>query len=93
MSSGDSASRSASASVKLTSTQAELLTLLNKLVCLIASDAMTNMQDLPEVCKRPFSQSPWGNLTMSRPKAETPHKKPDGWKWYWGYVNAVVISH
>jgi hypothetical protein len=26
-------------------------------------------------------------------RAETPHKKSHGWKWYWGYVNAVVISH
>jgi len=50
----DSASRGASASIELTSTQAELLTLLEKLVCLVTSDAMINMQALPEVCRRPF---------------------------------------
>jgi hypothetical protein len=36
------------ASIELTSPQAELLTLLEKLVCLATSDAMSNMQALPE---------------------------------------------
>jgi hypothetical protein len=52
MEASDSSSRSASADGQLTSAQAELLVLLQKLVHLIASDAMTNMQGLPEVCRR-----------------------------------------
>ena len=52
MESSDSSSRSASTDGHLINVQAELLVLLQKLVHLIASDAMTNMQDLPEVCRR-----------------------------------------
>jgi hypothetical protein len=52
MESNDFSSRSALADGQLTSAQAELLVLLHKLVHLIASDAMPNMRDLPEVCRR-----------------------------------------
>ncbi len=48
-----SGDKGTSASVALTSPQAELLRLLDKLVSLAASDAMTNIQALPEVCIRP----------------------------------------
>ncbi len=68
MESSDSSSRSASTGGHLINVQAELLVLLQKLVRLIASDAMTNIQDLPEVCRR--LQSEWyRNLTMSRPSS------------------------
>lgn len=65
MESSDSSSRNASADGQVTSAQAELLVLLQKLVYLIASDAMTNMQDLPEVCRRLQSESVWESYDES----------------------------
>ncbi|KAF7511077.1 hypothetical protein GJ744_005308 [Endocarpon pusillum] len=59
MESSDSSSTNASADGQLTSAQEELLVLLQKLVHL-ASDAMTNMQNLPQVCRRLQSESVWG---------------------------------
>jgi hypothetical protein len=59
MESSDASSRNASAD------EAELLVLLQKLVHLIASDAMTNMQDLPEVCRRLQSESVWKSYDES----------------------------
>jgi hypothetical protein len=50
--SSDSSSRSATPDVQPTSTQAELLALLQKLIDLIVSDTVPNVQDLPEVCRR-----------------------------------------
>jgi hypothetical protein len=46
--------RSTPASIELTSTQVELLALFDKFVSLVTSDAMVNIQVLPEVCKMLF---------------------------------------
>jgi hypothetical protein len=53
----DSGSRGASASIELTNTEAELLTLLESFVCLVTSDVMINMQVLPEICGTPFIEA------------------------------------
>lgn len=57
-------SSGAAALVEGTSIQAELLALLEKFVDLMTSDAMIDLQNLPEVCGRMFSQST-RNLTVS----------------------------
>jgi hypothetical protein len=49
-----SSDKDISVSVKLTNSQAELLMLVEKLVCLAISDAIINMQAMPEVCRGPF---------------------------------------
>jgi hypothetical protein len=65
MESSGSSSRNASADDQLTNAQAELLVLLDKLVRLIALDAMTNMQGLPEVCRRLQSEFVWKSYNES----------------------------
>jgi hypothetical protein len=45
-----SGARDASANKELTDIQAELLTLLQRFVCLLTSDAIINMQIHTEVC-------------------------------------------
>jgi hypothetical protein len=46
--------------VERTSIQSELLALLDKFFNLMTSDAMIDLQNLPEVSERMFSQSPQG---------------------------------
>lgn len=60
MEAGGSNSSGAATLAVGTSMQAELLALLEKFVHLMASSAMTDLQDLPEVCGRTSGQSPQG---------------------------------
>jgi len=60
--SSDSSSRSATTDVQPTSTQAEPLALLQKFIDLIASDPMSNAQDLLEVCGRLLTRVRRGSL-------------------------------
>lgn len=56
----DSNSGGAATLAERTSIQAELLALFEKFVRLMASGAMIDLQDLPEVRGRTFGQSPQG---------------------------------
>jgi hypothetical protein len=62
----DLVSKNASSDVKLTSAQAKLLMLFKKLVCLIASEAMTDIENVPEVRERP-SVRDYGRILRKSP--------------------------
>lgn len=65
----DSVLAHASISVKLKNTKTELLTLLEKVVDLLASDKVTDIQALPEVCRRTPVGSLGGRLTVEIPSS------------------------
>jgi hypothetical protein len=65
----NSVSTGAPISVELTNAQAELLMLLMKLVSLLASDAVTDIQALPEVCRRMPVGSLRAKLTANCPSS------------------------
>ena len=64
-----SGARDASANKELTDTQAELLTLLQRFVCLVTSDAIINTQIHTEVCGRPAHRNLRRNLTINLPSS------------------------
>ena len=61
--------RDASANKELTDTQLELLTLLQRFVCLLTSDAIINTQIHTEVCGRPAHRNLRRNLTINLPSS------------------------
>ena len=60
-----SGTRGAAANKELTDTQAELLTLLQRFVCLLTSDAIINTQIHTEIYERPAYRNLRNNLIIN----------------------------
>jgi hypothetical protein len=64
-----SGARGASVNKELTDTQAELLKLLQRFVCLLTSDAIINTQIHTEVCGGPAHRNLRNNLIITLPSS------------------------